>query len=205
MITKNHKKNTNFQIAYFLVGSCSTPDGAYSLLTDLREDRQSSLNAYEVQKLKNEAKKIRANKLLKGDEAEKLEGQADLLELEQSEKTGKELYKSALSEVEFIDKCLTTLEPMRKYKDLPEIEAHEAAQLDEWKGELIRRAENSMITTGGIPTDHFNTMRMHPAFATEILPRINEMTQLLLTKGGAEKLQSQLKGNNFQEIIKLLE
>ncbi len=30
------------------------------------------------------------------------------------------------------------------------------------------------------------------------------MTQLLLTKGGAEKLQKQLAVNNFQEIIKLL-
>ena len=70
MITKNHKKNTNFQIVYFLIGSCSTPDGAYSLLCDLKEERQGALDAYEVTKLKNEARKLRIEKLLKGDEAD---------------------------------------------------------------------------------------------------------------------------------------
>ena len=205
MITKNHKKNTNFQIVYFLIGSCSTPDGAYSLLCDLKEERQGALDAYEVTKLKNEAKKLRAEKLLKGNEADVLDGKAELLELKQSEKTSKGLYESAKNELDFIDKCLAVIEPVRMFSNLPEIEAHEAAQFEEWKGELIRRAENSMLTTGGIPTDQFNTMRMHPAFKTEILPRINEMTQLMLTKDGSKKLQEQLGGNKFQELVKLLE
>jgi len=204
MITKNHKKNTNFQIVYFLIGSCSTPDGAYSLLCDLKEERQSSINAYKVTQLKDKAKEIRANKLLKGDEADKLEGEAELLELKNNKKQGEELYKSAVSELEFIDKCIEELQPLRKYADLPEMEAHEASQLGEWRGELLRRAENYMITTGGIPPDHFDTMRMHPEFNSVILPRINEMKKLMLTKGGLGELQKQLEVKPLDNLVKLL-
>ena len=48
MNAKNHKQNTNFQIVYFLVGSCHTPDGAYALLCELREERLLATNSYEV-------------------------------------------------------------------------------------------------------------------------------------------------------------
>ena len=61
-----------------------------------------------------------------------------------------------------------------------------------------------MITTGGIPTDHFATMRMHPAFQTEILPRINEMKKLMLTEGGSDILQKQISGSKFEDINNLL-
>jgi hypothetical protein len=204
MISKLHKQNTNFQIAYFLAGSCHTPDGAYSLLRELREERQTAIDNYKVKELKNEAKAIRANKLLQGDEAEKLEGQAELLELENNKKSGEVLYQAALDEVAFIDKCLAVIEPLRVYKDLPDSEANEMSQWDEWKLELIRRAENFMLTTGGIPTDEFNTMRLHPDFQTEILPRINEIRQMILTESGREKALEQIEGAKFQEITKLL-
>jgi len=207
MIAKNHKKNTNFQIVYFLIGSCSTPDGAYSLLCELKEERQSALDAYKIAKLKNKAKEIRAKKLLNGDESDVLEGKAELLELKQLEKQGKVLYKAAKNELNFINKCLAAIEPLRKFKDLPDIEAHEAAQFDEWKGELIRRAENSILTMGTIPSDQFNTMRMHPSFKTEILPRINSMIELLHSENGLQKLQNQIVNKNKfnKELVKLLD
>jgi hypothetical protein len=204
MLSKLHKQNTNFQIAYFLAGSCHTPDGAYSLLKELREERQAAIGNYKVQELKNKAKEIRANKLLQGDEAERLEGEAELLELENNKKTGEVLYQAALDEVAFIDKCLAVIEPLRIYKDLPDGEANEMAQRDEWKFELMRRAENYLLTTGGIPTDQFDTMRLHPDFKAEILPRINEVRQMLLTEGGRESALEQIEGARFQEIIKLL-
>ena len=189
MISKFHKQNTNFQIAYFLAGACHTPDGAYILLRELREERQAAVDNYKVQELKDKAKEIRANKLLQGDEAEKLEGQAELLELENNKKTGEVLYQAALDEITFIDKCLVAIEPLRVYKNLSDGEANEAAQWNEWKFELMRRAENLMLTTGGISPDQFATMRMHPDFQTEILPRINEIKKLMLTEGGSEELQ----------------
>jgi hypothetical protein len=204
MNTKNHKQNTNFQIAYFLVGSCHTPDGAYSLLCELKEERQAAVNNYAVTELRNKAKEIRNNKLFLGDEADVLEAQAELLEMGNNKKTSEILYQAALDELKFIDKCFDIIQPLRQYKDLPDSEAHEAAQLQEWKFELIHRAENAMLTTGGIPTDHFATMRMHPSFQTEILPRINEMKSLMLTKGGADILQKQITGSKFENINKLI-
>jgi len=204
MISKFHKQNTNFQIAYFLAGACHTPDGAYILLRELREERQAAVDNYKVQELKDKAKEIRANKLLQGDEAEKLEGQAELLELENNKKTGEVLYQAALDEITFIDKCLVAIEPLRVYKNLSDGEANEAAQWNEWKFELMRRAENLMLTTGGISPDQFTTMRMHPDFQTEILPRINEIKKLMLTEGGLEELQKQIGGAKFKEITKLL-
>ena len=204
MISKFHKQNTNFQIAYFLAGACHTPDGAYILLRELREERQAAVDNYKVQELKDKAKEIRANKLLQGDEAEKLEGQAELLELENNKKTGEVLYQAALDEITFIDKCLVAIEPLRVYKNLSDGEANEAAQWNEWKFELMRRAENLMLTTGGISPDQFATMRMHPDFQTEILPRINEIKKLMLTEEGLEELQKQIGGAKFKEITKLL-
>jgi len=204
MISKFHKQNTNFQIAYFLAGACHTPDGAYILLRELREERQAAVDNYKVQELKDKAKEIRANKLLQGDEAEKLEGQAELLELENNKKTGEVLYQAALDEITFIDKCLVAIEPLRVYKNLSDGEANEAAQWNEWKFELMRRAENLMLTTGGISPDQFATMRMHPDFQTEILPRINEIKKLMLTEEGSEELQKQIGGAKFKEITKLL-
>lgn len=205
MITKSHKQNTNFQIAYFLLGSCHTPDAAYSLAKDLREERQTAVDNYAVSQLKVKARVIRANKLLlSDDEADKLEGLAELLELNNNKKTGEILYKVACDEIIFIDKCIEILQPFRKFKRLSDSEANEAAQYEEWKLELLYRAENMMITNGGIPTDQFATMRMHPAFQKDILPRINEMQVLMKTKEGVEKLQKQIGGSKFKEINKLI-
>jgi len=207
MNSKNHKQNTNFQIAHFLVGSCHTADGAYSLLCDLRESRQAAIDNYNVSLLRNKAKRIRAEKLISNfnDEAERLEGEADLLELENNERSGKILYGAALDEIAFIDKCIAAIQPLRRFKDLPDLEAHETAQFDEWKLELMRRAENFLITAGNIPTDEFNTMRMHPAFQSDIMPHIKGIQNLMMINGGIEILQKQLEGSPFKEINKLLE
>jgi hypothetical protein len=205
MNSKNHKQNTNFQIVYFLVGSCHTPDGAYALLQDLREARQMAVDNYAVQELKNQAKELEARELLESTyEVDKLNGQAELLELSNNKKIGKVLYDAAIDELAFIDKCIDAVQPLRVYKELSDSEASELAQYEEWKLELIHRAENAMITSGGVPTDHFATMRMHPAFQDEILPRINEMTAMMQSRDGLMKLQKQLEGYKFKEIIKLL-
>lgn len=205
MITKSHKQNTNFQIAYFLLGSCHTPDAAYSLAKDLREERQAAVDNYAVVQLKNKARIIRANKLLlSDDEADKLEGQAELLELSNNCKIGEVLYNVALDELVFIDKCIEILQPFRQFKHLSDSKANEAAQFEEWKLELICRAENMLLTTGGISTDQFATMRQHPAFHSDILPRINEMQKLMQTKEGVKELQKQITGSKFKEINKLI-
>ena len=43
-----------------------------------------------------------------------------------------------------------------------------------------------------IPTDHYATMRLHPSFKTEIMPRIDEVVELV-------------KKGNDNDIYKILE
>jgi len=179
MQSKNHKQNSNFQITHFLVGACHTADGAYALLCDLKEEREGAIKHYAVSQLKEKAKFIRATLMLSGDEATKLDGLADLLEIENNVETSKILYEAALAELDHINKCIHVVQSMRKYSDYTDLESHELAQREEWKLELIYRAENYMITSGTVPADHFVTMRMHPEFKTEILPRIDEVMRQL--------------------------
>lgn len=175
---KTHRQNHNFQIAYFIAGSCHTPDGAYAILQDLRDDRVAALANYEVSVLRQEAKKISLREIISGSRTtvvQKTNAQADLQEIENNETTGEVLHDAAVDELKFIDKCIAAIQPLRKYAHLPDPESHEAAQKEEWKLELIHRAENSMITTGTVSPADFATMRMHPEFTTEIFPRIKEI------------------------------
>jgi hypothetical protein len=180
MHSKNHRQNHDFQIAHFLAGKCGTPDGAYALLCDLKEEREAAIAHFHVVQKRTLANEIRANeKRANGDAAGKLEAQADLEEIENSRKTGKILYEAAIDELNFIKSCIERIQPFRKYKHLADPEAHEAAQREEWKYELIGRAENFLLCAGTIPPDEFATMRSHPDFVEGILPAIKEIkTQL---------------------------
>lgn len=192
MLVKRHRQNHDFTIIYHLAGACHTPDAAYALLMDLREDRQSAVDAYNVQILRDRAKELRARgKMESQNVAERLEGEADLLELENSRKSGKVLLEAAQAEIACIDKCIAELQPRRKYAHLPDARAYEAVQSEEWAAEMRFRAENFLLTTGAIPSDEFASMRQHPDFATAVLPRITEI-QVMLEGGQREKLLSQV-------------
>lgn len=205
MHAKNNRVNKNFQIAYFLAGSCHTPDGAYSLLKDLQEDREMALGQLESCELRQQAKIVKAQRMIDSGEPELvLEGQADLAEIKNSEIFSKRNIKAAYEELDFINKCIDKIQPHRCFKNLPDPEAHEAAQYNEWKMELIDRAENYLLTVGTIPTDHFTTMRQHPAFATEILPAINYARKLITTSPDNETVLNLLTKDRY-DIPKLLE
>lgn len=195
-MAKNHKQNSNFQITYFLAGSCHTADGAYSMLCDLKEEREAVIAYYEVSQLKEQAKKIRVEKLIKSDdEADRLDGQAELLEIENNNKQGKILFEAAQDELNHINKCIESVQPLRKYAEYSDLEAHELAQREEWMLELIHRAENYMLTSGSIPADHFVTMRMHPDFKEKIVPRIKGiMLQLSSPEKSIDFLSIENKG-----------
>lgn len=198
MSVKFHKNNTNFQIAYFLAGSCHTPDAAYFQLLELLEDREMALEHFNVIAIRNKAKRVRAESFLKSsDPSNRLEAEADLLELNQGEKRSEVLKEAANDEIAFIKKCIDIIDPLRQYKDLPLIEAHEASQREEWKYELIARAENFMLTSGTIPAGEFVTMRMHPDFNKEILPKVQELQSRLLLSNGEKRFEKELSGSNF--------
>ena len=193
---KNHRQNTNFQIAHFIAGACHTPDGAWSQLCDLKEDRQRAIDHFKVQELRTEAEEMKAKWIIENsDNAVDIKlAEAMLLEIENGRRDGKIHYDAALDEIAFIDECMVRLDNLRQYKNLPEQEAHEASQQEEWKLELIRRAENCLATVGFISTDHFATMRLHPEFQDEILPKIQEMSKRFKAAGieGFQRELSQL-------------
>ena len=173
---KNNRRNHDFQIQAFLVGSCHTPDGAYSLLCDLREDRSDALAQAKAGALRTEAKIVRARRQLAcTDEAERLEAQADIAEIEAMHETLEKNLAAARAELAFIDACIAKLQPHRRFAHLPDPEAHEAAQRDEWRLELEYRAQNFLLTAGTIPHDHFASMRQHPDFESYLLPAIERI------------------------------
>ena len=176
---QTNRVNHDFQIKYFVAGSCHTPDAAYAILCDLKEDRSNSIKVFAASKLREQAKLIRAQRLVDStDEADKLEGQADIVEIEAMTETVEKNLNAAIAELKTIQSYLDALEPLRLYSHLSLPEAHEAAQREEWKLELMHRAENSLLTTGSISPDQFVTMRMHPDFKDAILPRIERVQKL---------------------------
>jgi len=192
MLAKRHRQNHDFTIIHHLAGSCHTADAAYALLLDLREDRQSAVEAFEVQQMRDMAKECRAReKLGSSSAADQLEGKADLLEIENARRSGAVLLAAAQAEIATIDKTLAALQPKRKFANLPDHEAIEAIQAEEWAAEMRFRAENFLLTTGTIPADEFASMRQHPDFATLVLPRIVEL-QTMIENGQREQLLAQV-------------
>lgn len=205
MHAKNNRLNKDFQIAYFIAGSCHTADGAYSILKDLQEDREMALSLLEANKLREQAKVLQGKRMMESDEEEiQLEGKAILSEIENGQKFAKRNIEAAKRELEFINKCIDKIQPHRLYSDLPDHEAHEAIQYEEWKMELISRAENNLLTTGTIPTDQFQTMRQHPAFISEILPAINDIKAIMSKELPLENVIEAIQEKRIN-IPKLLE
>lgn len=205
MHAKNNRVNKDFQIAYFLAGSCHTPDGAYSLLKDLQEDREMALSQLEAGELKEKAAILSAQrKIDSGDEILALEGEAELIEIKNGKKFAERNIEAAKRELEFINKCIDKLQPHRRYSHLSDPEAHEAAQAEEWKLEFINRCENSLITTGTIPADQLTAMRQHPDFMGDILPAIDKI-KYTLQKGDPLGVAIENLNKNKFDIVKLLE
>lgn len=190
MQAKNNRLNSNFQILHFLIGSCHTADAAYALLCDLRDERQMALDNEQVQSIKKKASIITANRLLlSDDEVDRLNAEADLTEYRLSIPLHEKNLNAAEAELKFIDECILRLQPYRKYSHLPDEEAHQACQQEEWLQELIFRAQNYLMTTGSIHVDHFSTMRMHPEFLSKIIPAITQAKEAI-ENGTIERLMT---------------
>lgn len=174
-----HWRNSRFQIAYFLAGKCHTADEAYRMLCELREERWLALETARAGDLRNEAVMLEiAEKMADESPTVRLRAQADLIETQALQTQGKACVAEAERELAFIEQLIDLVQPLRQFKDLPDHEAHQMAQWQEWKLELITRAQNYLLTTGTIPPDHYNAMRLHPAFEDEIAPAIGEMQRL---------------------------
>ncbi|EMI5828647.1 TPA: hypothetical protein ACP7Q5_004919 [Escherichia coli] len=186
---KTNRQNHDFQIAFFLVGSCQTADAAYGLLHDLRQDREAALASARASEKRILAKVMRAEAALQNadNEADRLDAEAELDEIAAMREINESNVRAAEDEVAFIHECIKRIEPYRKYKDMDDRQAFEAAQQEEWKLTLMRRAENYLLSQGSIPHDHFETMRLHPEFSTVILPHVNRVHQLSTSKEASDR------------------
>lgn len=187
MNSKPHRTNCDFQLKYFMAGSCHTPDGAWALLHDQKIDIAVKIEHTKAQALRRKAKILAAEAILADEtstEVMRLNAEADLLEANSVMEGAYNNLKAAEQEYAYICKLMDDLEPLRKYKHLPFLEANEAMQREEWLGELKTRAENFLLTAGTIPHDHLNTMRCHPDFETHIVPHIDMITQQILNVNG---------------------
>lgn len=187
MNSKPHRNNCDFQLKHFMAGSCHTPDGAWALLYDQKIDIGVKIEHTKAQGLRRQAKMMAAQAVLDDPEAtevQRLNAEADMLECNSVIEGWSKNLQAAENEYAYICKLMDELEPLRKYKHLPLLEANEAMQREEWLGELKTRAENFLLTAGTIPHDHLNTMRCHPDFEAEIVPHIEAITMKVLDSGG---------------------
>jgi len=186
MISKPHRQNSDFQLRYFIAGSCKTPDAAYCILYSQMIDVESKVKNSESQEIDREIRKLKADRLLQSDDAlSKLEGKKELLDLESSKYIWDMNILAARAELKCIKDLMAELEPMRKYAHLSILDASEACQREEWLLELKTRVENSLLSIGSIPADQLDTMRMHPDFHTEIAPHILGFSETMRVTGAA--------------------
>lgn len=172
-----HSKNSRFQYLVFLVGGAHTADEAYRLIKNELEDRELALRVADAQALRAEAKRMRAELVLEDDlkdTPEKLEAQADIAELNAHEVISRACYQAAEKEVAFLNQLLAIVNPHRKFSHLPDDEAFEACQREEWAQEFMFRAENFLLGMGRVPADQLSAMRKHPDWHTTIYPFLGE-------------------------------
>jgi hypothetical protein len=197
MNSKPHRNNCDFQLKHFMAGSCHTADGAWALLHDQKIDIGVKIEHSKAQALRRKAKVLAAEAVLADDastEIDRLKAEADLLECNSVNEGWALNHQAALNEYDYICKLMDELEPNRKYRDLPFLEANEAMQREEWLGELKTRAENFLLTAGTIPHDHLNTMRCHPDFEAQIVPHIEAITlKVINSQGDRTKVLSNMK------------
>jgi hypothetical protein len=178
MNSKPHRTNSDFQLKYFLAGSCSTADGAWTLMYGQKIDMEGKIRYAKIAELRRTAKYSAAIEVLKAPsttEAARLNAEADIQEIENEKITSEMNLKAAMDELDCIIKLMVELEPHRKYSHLSLFEANEACQREEWLGELKSRIENYIMCQGSIPHDQLNTMRCHPDFETVLVPYIKDI------------------------------
>jgi len=162
----------------------------------MKEDRELALGESKAGMIETQIKILTSQKKLKSkDEIKKLEGEAELLKIETHKNCVERCIKAAEQELSFINKLIDDIQPLRKYKNFSDEEAHQLCQREEWKLKLIERAQAMFVSMGTIPYDHLITMMNHPDFNTEIYPTITKMTGL----------KEAPKINVENNVIKLLE
>lgn len=185
-----HWRNSNFQTTYFIAAKCHTADEAYRVLKAQKEERDMAIAKAKGGAHKIKARMLKALSQLDSDkEWEREEATGEILEIKAQEQQDKDCLEEAERESEFLQSLIDKVQPHRKFAHLPDHEAFQEAQYEEWRQELIFRAQNFIAAQGHIPPDHLATMRLHPAFEQSIQPviehavsRVQQGKTPLLTK-----------------------
>jgi hypothetical protein len=176
-----HRNNSDFQLRHFIAGSCYTADAAWNVMYEQKLDIEHKIAHTKANLLRREAAKIelqeKSNHI--SNRADQLRYDAELLEFQSSEGLIELALAGAEKELNTIKQIMDELEPLRKYSNLPLLEATEASQREEWLEELKHRAENFLLTQGTIPQDQIEAMRKHPDFKTGIIPHIKKTILLI--------------------------
>ncbi len=191
MHSKNYRQNHDFQIIYQLVGKCHTPDAAYALLCDLRDDRENSLIKSKANSLRFKVKEMQLDEREEfakttNNEKELLLIEADRIEHSVDKKSFELSVAAAEDELKTILDAIDKIQPYRKYSKLTDREANEAYQREEWKLEYIERATTQLLTTGGISAEELSHIHVHPDFHTDILPAIANVVSSMKSSNGLE-------------------
>lgn len=176
-----HRNNSNFQLKYFIAGGCHTADGAWNVLYEQMLDIEIKLKNTKANLLRQKAKKmdLECQKNNIKTEKDRLLYEADFMQFSSNDGLLELAIEGAEKELFYIKKLMNELEPYRKYKHLPFLEATEAAQQDEWREEFKHRIENYLLGQGFIPADQLDAIRKHPDFETDILPHIKKTMNML--------------------------
>lgn len=185
-----------------MAGSCHTPDAAWTALYAQKIDMEAKIKHSESQIIDRNIQIVKAERLKKSaDEIDRLEGEKILAELASSQYILDMNIEGAKKELETIGALMDELNPLCQYSHLPILERNEACWREEWLLELIRRAENNLLSYGTIPPDQLETMRQHPDFQEKIVPRILELKRKILSSGAdPEKIFRSLESGRMCQL-----
>lgn len=175
MHSKNGRVNSDFQLTYFIAGACSTYDGAYAALREQELNRKTALAFAQASMKQAQAKLLLARIavwLFAWLPPARLWCEGYLEIFASNAETRELIFQAAVDELATIQRLIARVQPLRQFKHLPDREAFQACERDEWAGELMRRAENQLATRGFIAPEDFAAMRNHPDFETKIGPKI---------------------------------
>jgi hypothetical protein len=178
MHSTSFRSNSDFQLRYFIAGSCYTPDGAWALLYAQRTSARSKVLDAEARALERVADGLEKDAALAGalTDIETLRARAAKMRFDAELDNFILSRQGAEAELRTIETLMSELEPKRLFAHLPDLEAIEAAQREEWRLELMGRAENMVYGQKSIPYDHLHVMRMHPDFESKIMPHLHKIT-----------------------------
>lgn len=171
--------STQHHILANMIGPCNTADEAYRVLHYELEAQMNHYNhakgggildALKLKQLQNQTQDPT------WETAEHARG--ELVQFEAARTRVEAATERAEREIVFIKQVMAELEPHRKYRDLPLLDAFEACQAEEWALELVKRAKRFLLTNRTIPVDHFEAMTNHPWWDAYIMPQVSEYAQL---------------------------